>query len=944
MIDKITIKGARQHNLKNIDIELPKNEFIVITGVSGSGKSSLAFDTIYSEGQRRYVESLSAYARQFIGQMNKPEVDSIEGLSPAISIEQKTTNRNPRSTVGTITEVYDYLRLLFAHIGIAHCPICHTAVEKQSVDEIVESIMSKFDEGSKIILLSPVVKDKKGTHKNIFLNLFKKGFVRARVNGEVLYLEDEIELDKNKKHNIEVVVDRLVLKKDDKDFESRLTQSIEAAIELSNGKLIVNDGKTDYLYSENYSCPNHEDVSIPELNPRLFSFNAPYGACPECKGLGKKLEVDENKLIENPDLSIEDGGMYIPGAMARKGYSWEIFRAMAKAAKIDLTKPVKDLTKKELDIIFYGYDEKFKFDYTGGEFDFHGYKEYEGAVKNLERRYYESFSESQKEEIENRYMVERICKVCKGKRLKDEVLAVTVNDKNIMEICDMSIKNSLDFFMNLSLTEKQEKIAKEILKEIRERLTFMTNVGLDYLTLSRETKTLSGGESQRIRLATQIGSGLTGVLYVLDEPSIGLHQKDNDKLLATLNRLKELGNTLIVVEHDEDTMMQADKILDIGPGAGTFGGEIVAFGSPKEIMKNKNSVTGKFLSGKEEIEIPKKRRKWNKTLKLFGAKGNNLKNIDVEFPLGVMTVVTGVSGSGKSTLVNSTLYPILFNQLNKGKLYPLEYDKIEGLEELEKVINIDQTPIGRTPRSNPATYTKLFDDIRDIFAETQDAKLHGFKKGRFSFNVKGGRCEACQGAGILKIEMNFLPDVYVECEVCKGKRYNKETLDVYYKGKNIYDVLEMSVLEAYDFFKNIPTLERKLKVLIDVGLDYIKLGQPATTLSGGEAQRIKLATELSKMSKGNTVYILDEPTTGLHFQDIKKLLEVLNRLLEKGNTVIIIEHNLDVIKTADHIIDIGVDGGENGGTVVAVGTPEEIAKSKKSYTGKYIAKILKKKK
>ncbi|WP_314320705.1 excinuclease ABC subunit UvrA [Fusobacterium pseudoperiodonticum] len=944
MIDKITIKGARQHNLKNIDIELPKNEFIVITGVSGSGKSSLAFDTIYSEGQRRYVESLSAYARQFIGQMNKPEVDSIEGLSPAISIEQKTTNRNPRSTVGTITEVYDYLRLLFAHIGIAHCPICHTAVEKQSVDEIVESIMSKFDEGSKIILLSPVVKDKKGTHKNIFLNLFKKGFVRARVNGEVLYLEDEIELDKNKKHNIEVVVDRLVLKKDDKDFESRLTQSIEAAIELSNGKLIVNDGKTDYLYSENYSCPNHEDVSIPELNPRLFSFNAPYGACPECKGLGKKLEVDENKLIENPDLSIEDGGMYIPGAMARKGYSWEIFRAMAKAAKIDLTKPVKDLTKKELDIIFYGYDEKFKFDYTGGDFDFHGYKEYEGAVKNLERRYYESFSEAQKEEIENRYMVERICKVCKGKRLKDEVLAVTVNDKNIMEICDMSIKNSLDFFMNLSLTEKQEKIAKEILKEIRERLTFMTNVGLDYLTLSRETKTLSGGESQRIRLATQIGSGLTGVLYVLDEPSIGLHQKDNDKLLATLNRLKELGNTLIVVEHDEDTMMQADKILDIGPGAGTFGGEIVAFGSPKEIMKNKNSVTGKFLSGKEEIEIPKKRRKWNKTLKLFGAKGNNLKNIDVEFPLGVMTVVTGVSGSGKSTLVNSTLYPILFNQLNKGKLYPLEYDKIEGLEELEKVINIDQTPIGRTPRSNPATYTKLFDDIRDIFAETQDAKLHGFKKGRFSFNVKGGRCEACQGAGILKIEMNFLPDVYVECEVCKGKRYNKETLDVYYKGKNIYDVLEMSVLEAYDFFKNIPTLERKLKVLIDVGLDYIKLGQPATTLSGGEAQRIKLATELSKMSKGNTVYILDEPTTGLHFQDIKKLLEVLNRLLEKGNTVIIIEHNLDVIKTADHIIDIGVDGGENGGTVVATGTPEEIAKSKKSYTGKYIAKILKKKK
>ena len=944
MIDKITIKGARQHNLKNIDIELPKNEFIVITGVSGSGKSSLAFDTIYSEGQRRYVESLSAYARQFIGQMNKPEVDSIEGLSPAISIEQKTTNRNPRSTVGTITEVYDYLRLLFAHIGTAHCPICHTAVDKKSIDEIVESILSKFEEGSKIILLAPVVKDKKGVHKNIFLNLFKKGFVRARVNGEILYLEDEITLDKNKKHNIEAVVDRLVLKKNDKDFESRLSQSIETAVELSNGKLVVNDGKEDFLYSENYSCPNHEEVSIPELNPRLFSFNAPYGACSECKGLGKKLEVDENKLIENIELSIEEGGIYIPGAMARKGYSWEIFKAMANDAKIDLTKPVKNLTKREKDIIFYGYEKKFKFDYTGGEFDFHGYKDYEGAIKNLERRYYESFSEAQKEEIENKYMVEKLCKVCGGKRLKEEVLAVTINQKNIMEICDMSIKNSLSFFMNLNLTEKQEKIAKEILKEIRERLTFMTNVGLDYLTLSRETKTLSGGESQRIRLATQIGSGLTGVLYVLDEPSIGLHQKDNDKLLATLNRLKELGNTLIVVEHDEDTMTQADKILDIGPGAGTFGGYVVAFGTPKEIMKDKNSVTGKFLSGKEKIEIPKTRREWTKSIKLYGAKGNNLKNIDVEFPLGVMTVVTGVSGSGKSSLVNSTLYPILFNELNKGKLYPLEYKKIEGLEQVEKVINIDQTPIGRTPRSNPATYTKLFDDIRDIFAETQDAKMHGFQKGRFSFNVKGGRCEACQGAGILKIEMNFLPDVYVECEVCKGKRYNKETLDVYYKGKNIYDVLEMSVLEAYEFFKNIPSLERKLKVLIDVGLDYIKLGQPATTLSGGEAQRIKLATELSKMSKGNTIYILDEPTTGLHFQDIKKLLEVLNRLLEKGNTVIIIEHNLDVIKTADYIIDIGIDGGENGGTVVARGTPEEIAKSRKSYTGKYIAKILKKSK
>nr|WP_293992859.1 excinuclease ABC subunit UvrA [uncultured Fusobacterium sp.] len=943
MINKITIKGARQHNLKNIDIELPKNEFIVITGVSGSGKSSLAFDTIYSEGQRRYVESLSAYARQFIGQMNKPEVDSIEGLAPAISIEQKTTNRNPRSTVGTITEVYDYLRLLYAHIGTPHCPICNRKVERQSIDEIVDSVLTKFEENAKLVLLAPVVKDKKGTHKNIFLNLVKKGFVRARVNGEILYLEDEIELDKNKKHNIEVVIDRLVLKKEDKDFISRFTQSIEAATALSNGKLIINDGKNDFLYSENYSCPEHDEVSIPELNPRLFSFNAPYGACPECKGLGKKLEVDENKLIENANLSINDGGIYIPGAANRKGYTWEVFKIMAKINKIDLDTPVKDLSKDTLDIIFYGSEKQFRVDYDGDGFAVHGMREYEGAVKNLERRYYETFSEAQKEEIENKFMIEKICKVCNGKRLKDEVLAVTVNNKNIMEVCDMSIKKALNFFMDLELTKKQEKIAKEILKEIRERLNFMVNVGLDYLTLSRETKTLSGGESQRIRLATQIGSGLTGVLYVLDEPSIGLHQKDNDKLLATLNRLKELGNTLIVVEHDEDTMMQADKILDIGPGAGEFGGEIVAFGTPKEVMKNSNSVTGKFLSGKEKIEIPKKRRTWNKSIKLFGAKGNNLKNIDVEFPLGIMTVVTGVSGSGKSTLINSTLYPILFNQLNKGKLYPLEYTKIEGLEELEKVINIDQTPIGRTPRSNPATYTKLFDDIRDIFAETQDAKMHGFQKGRFSFNVKGGRCEACQGAGIIKIEMNFLPDVYVECEVCKGKRYNKETLEVYYKGKNIYDVLDMSVLEAYEFFKNIPSLEKKLKVLIDVGLDYIKLGQPATTLSGGEAQRIKLATELSKSSRGKTLYILDEPTTGLHFQDIKKLLEVLNRLIEKGNSVVIIEHNLDVIKTADYIIDIGIDGGENGGTVVATGTPEEIAKSKKSYTGKYIAKILKKK-
>lgn len=940
MLDKIVIKGAREHNLKNIDIEIPKNKFVVITGVSGSGKSSLAFDTIYSEGQRRYVESLSAYARQFIGQMTKPDVDSIEGLAPAISIEQKTTNRNPRSTVGTITEVYDYMRLLFAHIGTAHCPVCNRPVEKQSIEEIVEGALERFQEGDKMIILSPVVKDKKGTHKNLFLNLLKKGFVRARVNGEILYLEDEIILDKNKKHNIEVVIDRLVLNKDDKEFQSRLTQGVESASELSNGKIILNVNGEDFSYSENYACPEHDEVSIPDLSPRLFSFNAPFGACPECKGIGKKLEVDENKLIEDEELSILDGGMYIPGASSRKGYSWEIFKSMAKAFNIDISKPIKEMSKRDLDIIFHGATEKFRFDYEGDDFQFHGYKEYEGAVKNLERRYYETFSDAMKEEIENKYMIERVCKVCNGKRLKPEVLAVTVGDKNIMELCDMSIKDALNFFNGITLTSKQEKIAKEILKEIRERLAFMINVGLDYLSLGRETKTLSGGESQRIRLATQIGSGLTGVLYVLDEPSIGLHQKDNDKLLATLGRLKDLGNTLIVVEHDEDTMIQADEIIDIGPRAGAYGGEIVAHGTPQEIMENPNSLTGKYLKGELKIDIPSTRRSWDKSLKVIGARGNNLKNIDVEIPLGVMTVVTGVSGSGKSTLINHTLFPALFNKLNKGKLYPLEYKSIEGTEHLEKVINIDQSPIGRTPRSNPATYTKLFDDIRTLFAETKDAKAHGFTKGRFSFNVKGGRCEACQGAGIIKIEMNFLPDVYVECEVCKGKRYNKETLDVFYKGKTISDVLNMSVAEAYEFFQNIPALERKLKVLIDVGLDYIKLGQPATTLSGGEAQRIKLATELSKMTKGKTIYILDEPTTGLHFEDIRKLLEVLNRLVEKGNSVVIIEHNLDVIKTADYIIDIGPDGGDRGGTVVACGTPEDIAMVEKSYIGKYIKRML----
>ncbi|MGL4989384.1 MAG: excinuclease ABC subunit UvrA, partial [Cetobacterium sp.] len=718
MLDKIIIKGAREHNLKNLNIEIPKYKFVVITGVSGSGKSSLAFDTIYSEGQRRYVESLSAYARQFIGQMKKPELDSIEGLAPAISIEQKTTNKNPRSTVGTVTEIYDYMRLLFAHIGKAHCPKCGKLVERQSVDEIIENIYEKFQNEDKLILLSPIVKDKKGTHKNIFLNLVKKGFVRARVDEEILYIEEEINLDKNKKHNIEVVVDRIVVNKDEKEFKSRLAESIEVAIELSEGKVIINSSNGDQIYSENFSCSTHEDVSIPDLNPRLFSFNAPFGACPECKGIGKKLEIDEARLIENDELSILKGGIYIPGAAtAKKGYSWTIFEAMAKKYKIDLEKSVKELSKQELDIIFYGNNgEKFRVDYESKDFNFHGDKDFEGIVKNLERRYKESFSESSREEIENRFMIEKICKVCNGKRLKPEVLGVTVFGKNIIDITELSIKNALQFFEKIELTEKEKKIASEILKEIKERLLFMINVGLDYLSLSRETKTLSGGESQRIRLATQIGSGLTGVLYVLDEPSIGLHQRDNDKLLSTLNRLKELGNTLIVVEHDEDTMHQADYILDMGPGAGEFGGEVVGSGTPEELMMNEKSMTGKYLKGDITIPVPAKRRKIEKNITLKGAKGNNLKNIDIDIPLGILTVVTGVSGSGKSTLINQTLYPILFNKLNKGKLYPLKYDSIEGIDSLEKVIDIDQSPIGRTPRSNPATYTKIFDDIRDIFS------------------------------------------------------------------------------------------------------------------------------------------------------------------------------------------------------------------------------------
>ena len=941
MSDKIKITGAREHNLKNVDVEIPKNQFVVITGVSGSGKSSLAFDTIYSEGQRRYVESLSAYARMFIGQMQKPELDSIEGLSPAISIEQKSVSKNPRSTVGTTTEIYDYMRLLWAHIGEAHCPICGQKVEKQSLQEIVDNVIGTTKEKDKLIVLAPVIIDKKGTHKNLFLNLQKKGFQRVRVNGDILDLNDVIDLDKNKRHNIEVVVDRLVIKKDDKDFLSRLTEAVEAAGGLSDGKIITNINGKDSKYSENFSCPNHPEVVFPDVVPRLFSFNAPYGACEACNGLGSTLEVDENKLIVNENLSLREGGILFPGSTNQKGWNWELFEAMAKAHKIDLDKKVSELTEEEKNIIFYGSNKQFKFSWSGESFSYNGKKEFDGIVRNIERRYRETASEATKEEIEAKYMTDRTCKTCHGKRLKDVVLAITVNDKNIIDLTETSVTEALKFYENIELTEKQKQIANEILKEIKERLSFMINVGLDYLTLARMTKTLSGGESQRIRLATQIGSRLTGVIYVLDEPSIGLHQRDNEKLLDALRDLKNIGNTLVVVEHDEDTMREADYLIDMGPGAGIYGGEIVAAGTPKQVLKNKKSLTAKYLNGEVGIEVPKKRRKFTKEIKLKNARGNNLKNVTASIPLEVFTVVTGVSGSGKSTLINQTLFPELHNKLNKGKLYPLENGGIEGLEHLEKVIDIDQSPIGRTPRSNTATYTKLFDDIRDLFAQTKDAQLRGYNKGRFSFNVKGGRCEACGGAGINKIEMNFLPDVYVECEVCKGKRYNRETLEVHYKGKSISEVLDMSVEEAYEFFKTIPSLERKLQTLIDVGMNYIKLGQPATTLSGGEAQRIKLATELSKISRGDTIYILDEPTTGLHFEDIRKLLVVLDRLVEKGNTVLVIEHNLDVIKFADYIIDMGPEGGHRGGEIIAAGTPEQIVKSKKSHTGKFLKKYLK---
>ena len=941
MKNKIKILGARENNLKNINIEIPKNQFVVITGVSGSGKSTLAFDTIYSEGQRRYVESLSAYARMFIGQMQKPELDSIEGLSPAISIEQKSVSKNPRSTVGTTTEIYDYMRLLWAHIGEAHCPICGEKVERQSAEEIVDNILETTSEKDKLIVLAPIVIDKKGTHKNLLLNLQKRGYQRVRVNGDILDLSDTIDLDKNKRHNIEAVIDRIVVKKEDKEFVSRLNEAIENSTELAEGKIIANVNGEDRKYSESFSCTNHPDVIFPDVVPRLFSFNAPYGACEDCNGLGSTLEVDENRLIFDENLSINEGGLVFPGSTNQETWSWKLFEAMCNSHNIDMDKPIKELSKKEMNIIFYGSEKKFKFKIDRKSISYNGDKVFEGLVNSIKRQYKESSSEAIREDYEAKYMIDKTCKTCDGKRLKDVVLAITINDKNIIDLTEMSVVDALSFYENIRLTEKQAMIAAEILKEIKERLSFMINVGLDYLTLSRMTKTLSGGESQRIRLATQIGSRLTCVIYVLDEPSIGLHQRDNDKLLATLKELKQIGNSLIVVEHDEDTMREADYLIDMGPGAGIYGGNVVAEGTPKQVMKNKKSLTAKYLNGEIGIEVPKERRKWDKELILKNAKGNNLKNVTMRVPLEVMTVVTGVSGSGKSTLVNQTLFPELHNRLNKGKLYPLKNGGLEGLEHLEKVIDIDQSPIGRTPRSNTATYTKIFDDIRDIFTQTKDAKLKGYTKGRFSFNVKGGRCEACSGAGINKIEMNFLPDVYIECETCKGKRYNRETLEVHYKGKSISDVLDMSVEEAYEFFKTIPSLERKLQTLIDVGMNYIKLGQPATTLSGGEAQRIKLATELSKLSRGKTIYILDEPTTGLHFEDIRKLLTVLSRLVEKGNTVLVIEHNLDVIKTADYIIDVGPEGGFRGGQIIAEGTPEQIIKSKKSYTAKFLKKYLK---
>ncbi|AUG56990.1 MAG TPA: excinuclease ABC subunit UvrA [Ruminiclostridium sp.] len=937
--DKIFIKGAREHNLKDIDVEIPRDKLVVITGVSGSGKSSLAFDTIYAEGQRRYIESLSSYARQFLGQMEKPDVDYIDGLSPAISIDQKTTSRNPRSTVGTVTEIHDYLRLLYARIGVPHCPSCGKEISQQTLDQMVDSIM-QLEEGTRIQLLAPVVRGRKGEYKKLLDDIKKSGYVRVRIDNEVMDVNEPIELEKNKKHNIEIVVDRIIVKP---NIQKRLADSIETVLKLSDGVLIVDViGKEEILFSQNFACTDC-GISMEELTPRMFSFNNPYGACPSCTGLGSLLKVDPDLVIPNKKLSLKEGAIAVAGWNLAKddSYASMYMNALANHYNFSLSTPVEDLPEHILDVILYGTKgEKVLAEYNGKYGDGTFMTSFEGIVNSVERRY----NETQKEEMKQYYeqfMSENLCSECNGARLKKEVLAVTVGGKNIHEVSCMSVGDAKQFFKDINLSERDRLIARQILKEINERLGFLVDVGLDYLTLSRAAGTLSGGEAQRIRLATQIGSGLMGVLYILDEPSIGLHQRDNEKLLRTLKKMRDLGNTLIVVEHDEDTMYAADYIIDLGPGAGIHGGEIVAKGTVEEIKQNPKSITGQYLSGKKSIDIPKKRREPNgKWLKVVGARENNLKNIDVSFPLGVLTCVTGVSGSGKSSLVNEILYKRLASQLNRARTKAGDHDDIIGIEHLDKVIDIDQSPIGRTPRSNPGTYTGVFDIIRELFAETTESKTRGYKAGRFSFNVRGGRCEACRGDGIIKIEMHFLPDIYVPCEVCKGKRYNRETLEVRYKGKNIAEILDMTVEDALEFFKNIPKIQRKLQTLYDVGLGYIKLGQPSTTLSGGEAQRVKLATELSKRSTGRTMYILDEPTTGLHTADVHRLTDILQRLVEAGNTVVVIEHNLDVIKIADYIIDLGPEGGSNGGYIVAQGTPEEIIRVENSHTGRFLKRIL----
>ena len=935
----IKIRGAKEHNLKGIDVDIPRDEFVVLTGLSGSGKSSLAFDTIYAEGQRRYMESLSSYARQFLGQMEKPNVEKIEGLSPAISIDQKSTNRNPRSTVGTVTEIYDYFRLLYARIGIPHCPKCGREIRKQTVDQMVDQIMS-MPQGTKIQLLAPVVRGRKGEHQKLLERAKRSGYVRVQVDGSVYELTEEIKLDKNKKHNIEIVVDRLVVKP---GIEKRLTDSIENVLNLAEGLMTVDViGGEPVQFSQSFSCPDC-GISIDEIEPRSFSFNNPFGACPECYGLGYKMEFDEDLMIPDKRLSLAEGAIQVMGWQSSadpSSYTYATLKALSKEYGFSLNTPYQELPEDVRHMLIYGTGGRtVKVHYRGqrgeGVYDV----AFEGLIQNVNRRYRETGSDAIKQQYEE-FMRITPCKCCGGQRLKKDALAVTVADKNIYEVTSLSIRKLQEFLNDMQLTRQQLLIGEQVIKEIKARVGFLVDVGLDYLTLARATGTLSGGEAQRIRLATQIGSGLVGVAYILDEPSIGLHQRDNDKLLATLKHLKDLGNTLIVVEHDEDTMRAADYIVDIGPGAGEHGGEVVAVGNAEEIMKNKKSLTGAYLSGRIQIPVPEERRKPTGFLTIKGARENNLKNIDVKIPLGIMTCITGVSGSGKSSLTNEILYKHLARDLNRARVIPGKHDDILGLDQLDKVIDIDQSPIGRTPRSNPATYTGVFDMIRDLFAATPDAKARGYKKGRFSFNVKGGRCEACSGDGILKIEMHFLPDVYVPCEVCGGKRYNRETLEVKYKGKSIYDVLNMTVEEALKFFENVPSIHRKIQTLYDVGLSYIRLGQPSTELSGGEAQRIKLATELSKRGTGRTIYILDEPTTGLHFADVHKLIEILRRLSDSGNTVVVIEHNLDVIKTADYIIDMGPEGGDGGGTVIAEGTPEEVAKVKKSYTGQYVKKYL----